>query len=349
MIRMRKRHVVPAVLLLPGLFTIPAQAERVTEPRTLVVAAEAVVREAPGGAAAEHWSAGTLFTSNRISGDWIRATGHFPDGRWSALESPRWLKRSKVRERGAKTARSGGTTVDDRPRTYRLRRRTRLHTVPEGEATDTAWEAGQRFTSNHRDAEWVRVTGHFPDGQWRPWEDERWLPRAAVEDISPPADIERPDGAERWIRVDKDRFRLEVRQRLPDGSEERLFTTRVGIGMDRCLPEEEGGRCYFTEPGEYTIRWRIHEPDGIEWCIPESMEEEPRYREAIERGQRCFPNALGRLALNIGGPYAIHGTQDPEESLGRAVTHGCVRVRNDAMERVWRYMQVGDRVEIVEG
>ncbi len=344
-----KRDTLSAALLLSGLVAGTAQAERVTEPRTLVVADETAVREAPGGAAVDQWPDGTLFTSNRVNGDWIRATGHFPDGRWAALEAPHWLRKSRIRERGAKTAESNGTAGDDRPRTYRMRRAASLHDAPGGATTDTTWETHRRFTSNHRNGDWVRITGHFPEGQWQPKPGERWLPRAAVEDISPPPDLERPDGAERWIRVDKDRFRLEVHQRRADGSEKRLFATRVGLGMERCLPEDEGGRCYFTEPGEYTIRWRIHDPDGIEWCIPDSMAEQARYREYIEQGQRCFPDALGRFALNIGGPYAIHGTQNPDESLGQSVTNGCVRVHNDDMERIWRYMEVGDRVEIVEG
>ncbi len=47
-----------------------------------------------------------------------------------------------------------------------------------------------------------------------------------------------------------------------------------------------------------------------------------------------------------GGPIAIHGTNDPG-SIGRAVSHGCVRLGADALERVFEKVQIGTPVEIV--
>ncbi|MFW6349497.1 MAG: L,D-transpeptidase [Thiohalospira sp.] len=331
-------RLLPLLLLLaPGPASAADDAGETTEPRTLVLTGPAVVRAEPAGAPMAEWQRGRLFTSNRTDDGWIRATGHFPGGRWAPLEEARWLHASAVEER------------DDPlpPRTWRLR--SAAHPLPgEGPLFDKRLEGGALVTGLERGDGRVRLTGHFPDEEWRPLEMGRWLPRPLLEDVGTPADYPRPDGFERWIRVDKDRFRLEVRERTPTGKEHTLYTTEVGLGMDRCLPEEEGGRCYFTEPGEYSVRWKIHRPDGIEWCIPESMEEEPEYREHIERGERCFEGALGTLALNIGGPYAIHGTRNPEEDLGQRVSHGCIRTTNDAMDRVWRYVAEGDRVVITE-
>ena len=331
-------------LLLPLLAAAPAGAEP-TPPRTLAVVEATVVRDGPDGHPLSHWAPGTLFTSNQARAGWIRATGHFPDGRWAPTDQALWVPEAAVQERGKAQQ---DAEVDSRPRTYRLPSAAAPRNGRHGSAADEPWPEGTRFTSNHREDGRVRVTGHFPEGGWSPMTAERWFPLSEVEDISPPPNIPRPPGSERWIRIVKSSFHLEVHQRDAAGREEKLYRTRVGLGMDRCLPEEEGGRCYFTEPGEYAIRWKIHDPDGIEWCIPESMEQQERYREHIAAGRRCFPAALGHFALNIGGPYAIHGTQNPGASLGRQVTHGCVRVQNDEMEKVWRYMEEGDRVVIVD-
>ena len=44
--------------------------------------------------------------------------------------------------------------------------------------------------------------------------------------------------------------------------------------------------------------------------------------------QRRFGKVLGRYRLNLGGGYALHGTQAVDQ-LGRAVSHGCVRLAYD--------------------
>jgi len=43
--------------------------------------------------------------------------------------------------------------------------------------------------------------------------------------------------------------------------------------------------------------------------------------------------------------YGIHGTNAPR-SIGRAASHGCIRLRNRDMERLFTMLQIGDVVEI---
>ncbi len=43
--------------------------------------------------------------------------------------------------------------------------------------------------------------------------------------------------------------------------------------------------------------------------------------------------------------YGIHGTNAPR-SVGRAASHGCIRLRNRDMERLFAMLRVGDVVEI---
>jgi len=50
------------------------------------------------------------------------------------------------------------------------------------------------------------------------------------------------------------------------------------------------------------------------------------------------------LGLNKKG-YGIHGTNEPR-SVGRAASHGCIRMKNSDMEQFFRLVRVADRVEI---
>ncbi|HXJ87391.1 MAG TPA: L,D-transpeptidase [Candidatus Binatia bacterium] len=50
------------------------------------------------------------------------------------------------------------------------------------------------------------------------------------------------------------------------------------------------------------------------------------------------------VGLNLKG-YGIHGTNAPK-SIGRAASHGCIRLRNRDMERLFAMLQIGDVVQI---
>jgi hypothetical protein len=52
------------------------------------------------------------------------------------------------------------------------------------------------------------------------------------------------------------------------------------------------------------------------------------------RGRR---NVLGQYRLNLGGAIGFHGTQD-KASIGRAATHGCMRLHDEDVE--WLYLNV---------
>jgi lipoprotein-anchoring transpeptidase ErfK/SrfK len=50
------------------------------------------------------------------------------------------------------------------------------------------------------------------------------------------------------------------------------------------------------------------------------------------------------LGLNQKG-YGIHGTNEPK-SIGKAASHGCIRMRNRDIEQFYQLVSVGDAVEI---
>ena len=60
---------------------------------------------------------------------------------------------------------------------------------------------------------------------------------------------------------------------------------------------------------------------------------------------RRYMGVLGTRRLQLGDGYAIHGTDKPE-SVGRSVSHGCVRMRNEDIERLFPMVAVGTPVYI---
>jgi hypothetical protein len=61
------------------------------------------------------------------------------------------------------------------------------------------------------------------------------------------------------------------------------------------------------------------------------------YIPPIMSQNRQVPGELGRFALDLGDGYLIHGTADPK-SIGKAVTHGCIRLGD--MDILWMYLNV---------
>jgi lipoprotein-anchoring transpeptidase ErfK/SrfK len=60
---------------------------------------------------------------------------------------------------------------------------------------------------------------------------------------------------------------------------------------------------------------------------------------------RRYKEILGTHRLNLGDGYALHGTNAPS-TIGRSVSHGCVRLRNEDIETLYRMIPVGTTVFI---
>lgn len=61
--------------------------------------------------------------------------------------------------------------------------------------------------------------------------------------------------------------------------------------------------------------------------------------------QRRYMGVLGTRRLELGDGYGIHGTDHPE-SIGQSVSHGCVRMRNEDIEKLYPMVPVGTPVYI---
>ena len=71
------------------------------------------------------------------------------------------------------------------------------------------------------------------------------------------------------------------------------------------------------------------------------------YMPPITSNQRRVPEALGPYKLDTGDGYLIHGTHIyNEESVGEAVSHGCVRMDNGDLDRLYHMVDAGTPVFI---
>ena len=61
--------------------------------------------------------------------------------------------------------------------------------------------------------------------------------------------------------------------------------------------------------------------------------------------QRKYKGVLGTHRLVLGDGYALHGTDKPE-TIGRSVSHGCVRLRNEDIATLYGMVEVGTPVYI---
>ena len=61
--------------------------------------------------------------------------------------------------------------------------------------------------------------------------------------------------------------------------------------------------------------------------------------------QRRYEGVLGTRRLNLGNGYALHGTNRPE-TIGQAVSHGCIRLRNDDIAKLYDMVAVGTPIYI---
>jgi len=65
----------------------------------------------------------------------------------------------------------------------------------------------------------------------------------------------------------------------------------------------------------------------------------------VNTKQRHYDKVLGKFRLEMGNGYGIHGTDEPDK-LGQSVSHGCVRLGDADIEKLYGIANVGDTVII---
>ncbi len=119
----------------------------------------------------------------------------------------------------------------------------------------------------------------------------------------------------------------------------------VASGSEKIL--RHGGRVWFFHPPRGTLKVlrKIKDPVWTTpaWAFIENGDPVP----PPDSPKRQVKGELGKYALDLGGGYMIHGTDD-EDSIGKRVSHGCVRVPSDMLQEIWDATKVGTPVYIFE-
>ena len=128
------------------------------------------------------------------------------------------------------------------------------------------------------------------------------------------------------------------------------IANKKGLGVVRMSPGQTihtGDGVITTQAGELVKRYS----DGRTVSLGGGTEG----REVIAGGNIIIPpygttarrylGVLGTRRLKMGDGYAIHGTNKPE-TIGQSVSHGCVRMRNEDIERLYPMVAVGTPVYI---
>jgi L,D-transpeptidase ErfK/SrfK len=167
-------------------------------------------------------------------------------------------------------------------------------------------------------------------------------------------------GVDRWLPADNSAVVLPNRYILPG-------TKRTGLVIN--LPEMR--LYYYPKPKADEPPLVITHPVSVgrmDWETPLGMtkivnkKKDPDWRppqslkdEAIEAGDEPLPdivkagpdNPLGRYAIRLGIPgYLIHSTNKPY-GVGMRVTHGCLRMYPEDIEKLFDEVSVGTQVQLI--
>jgi len=117
------------------------------------------------------------------------------------------------------------------------------------------------------------------------------------------------------------------------------------------LPFGIGSATHLLEP---RIGWALLAKSTVSKnpvFIPQTAFPQQRVREltldnvTLDPADRLESGTLGEYALYFGNGFMIHGTLY-ERLLGRAVSHGCIRVGRDDLRKVWANARVGMHIYI---
>jgi lipoprotein-anchoring transpeptidase ErfK/SrfK len=127
------------------------------------------------------------------------------------------------------------------------------------------------------------------------------------------------------VKLDVRRLRIVV-----DVSSRRLFLFR-GAAVVLNVPAAVGKPSTPTPIGHFYVTQRFVLPNASGPYGPRAL------------GISAFSNVL--RSWRDGGPIGLHGTNEPF-SVSRPVSHGCVRLANDAIVRLFRITPLGTPVLI---
>jgi L,D-transpeptidase ErfK/SrfK len=163
-----------------------------------------------------------------------------------------------------------------------------------------------------------------------------WLPGEGTEILLPTAHVI-PEGPREGVVINLPAMRLWWFGPLDGEGRQTVITHPIGIGK----------LGWSTPLGEYTVLSRAKDPS---WHPPASVRRE--HAEAGDPLPAVVPpgpdNPLGRHAVRLNNPvYLLHGTNKPA-GVGMRVSHGCIRLYPEDIERLFEQLPSGTPVVMVD-
>lgn len=122
-------------------------------------------------------------------------------------------------------------------------------------------------------------------------------------------------------------------------------SSRAATGSDKILRKGRRVWWFRTPRGRHTVVRKIADPV---WTKPDwAFIEEGKPVPPPDSPLRKERGTMGKYALDLGERVMIHGTNDPR-SIGRRVSHGCIRLPNDMLKLLWKEVEVGTEVYIFD-
>lgn len=150
-------------------------------------------------------------------------------------------------------------------------------------------------------------------------------------------DGQTPNGVHIVIDTGKNRLYLKNGSKI-------LLDAVCSTGNGKILhdPDRKRQWVFNTPIGEHKVIKKVERPVWTkpDWAFIEEGEKIPhKFSERVEE------EMLGDYALHIGNAYMIHGTLY-RRLLGRSVTHGCIRLGDADLEKVFKSSPIGTPVFI---
>jgi L,D-transpeptidase ErfK/SrfK len=143
-----------------------------------------------------------------------------------------------------------------------------------------------------------------------------------------------------YIVIDQTHNRLSLKR-----DDDTLLEAICSAGSGMVLNETSGKKrqwVFDTPRGSFEVLSRTENPvwRKPDWAFVEEGQPIPK-----NPGDRLDYGSLGEYALYFGNGFMIHGTLY-ERLLGRAVSHGCIRVGRDDLRKVWAAAKLGTHIYI---
>jgi L,D-transpeptidase ErfK/SrfK len=121
--------------------------------------------------------------------------------------------------------------------------------------------------------------------------------------------------------------------------------SKAATGSDKILRKGYKVWWFRTPRGRHKVVDKIKDPV---WTKPDwAFVEEGKPIPPPDSPLRKEKGTMGKYALDLGERVMIHGTNDPK-SIGRRVSHGCIRLPNDMLSLLWKEVSVGTEVYIFD-